>query len=91
MEKLNTFFRRLKINASVSVYPSFVMVVNCWEILCSPYSNEKSKNTGLILMPIPIIRLKLMGWMDSSIFVKGNLSNVCWLSSVKMNLALGPM
>lgn len=61
MEKLSTFLRRLKISLSGLIFSSISMVVNPLDMLCKPYSKEKSKNTREILIPKPAIKLKLIG------------------------------
>ena len=61
MEKLNTFFLRSKMMPWVLSFPSRSTVTKPLDMLCRPYSNEKSKNTRLMLMPKPAMRLKLKG------------------------------
>ena len=61
IEKLSTFFLRLNMRLFVLKLFSVSVVVNPLEMLCSPYSNEKSKNTREMLIPTPVIKLKLIG------------------------------
>ena len=90
-EKLSTFFLRLNMKLSERRSSKVSIVVKPLEMLCKPYSNEKSKNMREIFIPNPAIRLKLMGRIFSSKYLYGDCSKVWLLKFVSINFAFGPI